>query len=70
MKTVDSVPTISRLAVSTSTRWHLQSLSESIRRIDLRQLPQFEGDGNGGVNQEEFDEVKERLLDLYDIYNE
>ncbi|KAG0056256.1 mtDNA inheritance, partitioning of the mitochondrial organelle [Gryganskiella cystojenkinii] len=67
---VDSVPTISRLAVSTTTRWHLQSLSDSIKRIDLRLLPQFEGDGGGGVSQEEFNEVKERLLDLYDVYNE
>ncbi|OAQ31328.1 tubulin nucleotide-binding domain-like protein [Linnemannia elongata AG-77] len=67
---VNSVPTISRLAVSTTTRWHLQSLSDSVKKIDLRLLPQFDADVTGGVNTEEFDEAKEALLDLYDIYNE
>lgn len=67
---VNSVPTISRLAVSTTTRWHLQSLSESVRKINLRLLPQFDADSTGGVNTEEFDEAKETLLELYDIYNE
>ncbi|KAF9989177.1 mtDNA inheritance, partitioning of the mitochondrial organelle [Mortierella antarctica] len=67
---VQSVPTISRLAVSTTTRWHLQSLSDSVKRIDLRLLPQFEGDGPGGVSIDEFADAKEALLDMYDIYNE
>ncbi|KAF9302026.1 mtDNA inheritance, partitioning of the mitochondrial organelle [Mortierella antarctica] len=66
---VDSVPTIARLAVSTSTRWHLEQLSDSVKRIDWRLLPQFDG-MPGGVNSEEFAEMKENLLDLYDIYNE
>ncbi|KAG0338451.1 mtDNA inheritance, partitioning of the mitochondrial organelle [Podila horticola] len=66
---VDSVPTITRLAVSTTTRWHLEQLSDSIKRIDWRLLPQFDG-MPGGVNSEEFAEMKENLLDLYDIYNE
>ncbi|KAF9333027.1 mtDNA inheritance, partitioning of the mitochondrial organelle [Podila minutissima] len=66
---VDSVPTIVRLAVSTSTRWHLEQLSDSVKRIDWRLLPQFDG-MPGGVNSEEFAEMKENLLDLYDIYNE
>ncbi|CAO3568518.1 unnamed protein product [Mortierella alpina] len=67
---VQSVPTITRLAVSTTTRWHLQSLSDSVKRIDLRLLPQFEGDGPGGVSTDEFADAKETLLDMYDIYNE
>ncbi|KAG0200739.1 mtDNA inheritance, partitioning of the mitochondrial organelle [Mortierella sp. GBA30] len=67
---VESVPTLSRLAVSTTTRWHLQALSDSVKRIDLRLLPQFEGDGPGGVSGDEFSESKEALLDMYDIYNE
>jgi hypothetical protein len=33
-------------------------------------LPQFDADSVGGVNTEEFDEAKEALLELYDIYNE
>ncbi|KAG0033556.1 mtDNA inheritance, partitioning of the mitochondrial organelle [Podila clonocystis] len=66
---VDSVPTITRLAVSTTTRWHLEQLSDSVKRIDWRLLPQFDG-MPGGVNSEEFAEMKENLLDLYDIYNE
>ncbi|KAF8934551.1 mtDNA inheritance, partitioning of the mitochondrial organelle [Dissophora ornata] len=67
---VDSMPTITRLAVSSATRWHLQSLSDSVKKIDWRLLPQFEGDGPGGVSIEEFAEAKESLLDMYDIYNE
>ncbi|KAF9351587.1 mtDNA inheritance, partitioning of the mitochondrial organelle [Mortierella sp. NVP85] len=67
---VHSVPTITRLAVSSTTRWHLESLSNSIKKIDLRLLPQFDGDGQGGVNREEFEEAKESLLDMYDVYNE
>ena len=67
---VHSVPTITRLAVSSTTRWHLESLSNSIRKIDLRLLPQFDSDGQGGVNREEFEEAKESLLDMYDVYNE
>ncbi|KAF9209883.1 mtDNA inheritance, partitioning of the mitochondrial organelle [Haplosporangium sp. Z 27] len=67
---VQSVPTITRLAVSSSTRWHIQSLSDSVKRINWRLMPQFEGDGPGGVNGDEFDEAKESLLDIYDIYDE
>ncbi|KAF9193404.1 mtDNA inheritance, partitioning of the mitochondrial organelle [Haplosporangium sp. Z 11] len=67
---VQSVPTISRLAISSTTRWQLNSLSESVKKIDWRLLPQFEGDGPGGVTSEEFTEAKEALLDMYDIYNE
>ncbi|KAG0264406.1 mtDNA inheritance, partitioning of the mitochondrial organelle [Mortierella polycephala] len=67
---VQSVPAISRLAVSSTTRWQLNSLSESVKRIDWRLLPQFDGDGPGGVTNEEFTEAKEALLDMYDIYNE
>jgi len=51
---VHSVPTIARLAVSSTTRWHLESLSISVKKIDLRLLPQFDGDGQGGVNREKF----------------
>lgn len=67
---VNSAPTISRLAVSTTTRWHLQSLSDSVKKINLRLMPQFDSGDAGNVNTEEFDEAKEALLDLYDIYNE
>jgi len=67
---VNSAPTISRLAVSTTTRWHLQSLSDSVKKINLRLMPQFDADVAGGVNTEEFDEARETLLELYDIYNE
>ncbi|KAK3827488.1 MAG: tubulin domain-containing protein [Benniella sp.] len=67
---VHSVPTITRLAVSSTTRWHLESLSNSVKKIDLRLLPQFDGDGQGGVNREEFEEARESLLDMYDVYNE
>jgi ribosome-associated toxin RatA of RatAB toxin-antitoxin module len=70
MYVVNSAPIISRLAVSTTSRWHLQSLSESVRKINLRLLPQFDSDMTGGVNTEEFDEAKETLLELYDNYNE
>ncbi|KAG0085565.1 mtDNA inheritance, partitioning of the mitochondrial organelle [Podila epicladia] len=66
---VDFMPTIVRLAVSTATRWHLEQLSDSVKRVDWRLLPQFDG-MPGGVNSEEFAEMKENLLDLYDIYNE
>ncbi|KAF9430904.1 mtDNA inheritance, partitioning of the mitochondrial organelle [Podila epigama] len=66
---VEHVPTITRLAVSTTTRWHLETLSDSVKKINLKLLPEFDG-LPGGVNNEEFDDTKERLLDLYDIYNE
>ncbi|KAF9921438.1 mtDNA inheritance, partitioning of the mitochondrial organelle [Linnemannia zychae] len=67
---VNSAPTISRLAVSSTTRWHLEALSDAIKKINLRLLPQFDADSVGGVNTVEFEEVKENLLELYDIYNE
>ncbi|KAG0321079.1 mtDNA inheritance, partitioning of the mitochondrial organelle [Dissophora globulifera] len=67
---VTSVPTISRLAVSMSTRWHLESLSDSVKKINWRLLPQFDSNASGGVSNEEFAEAKESLLDMYDIYNE
>ncbi|KAI8354983.1 tubulin domain-containing protein [Mortierella sp. GBAus27b] len=68
---VHSIPTITRLAISSTTRWNLMSLHDSVKKIDLRLLPQFfEGDGHGAVNREEFGEAKEALLDMYDIYNE
>ncbi|KAF8986179.1 mtDNA inheritance, partitioning of the mitochondrial organelle [Entomortierella lignicola] len=43
---------------------------DSVKRINWRLMPQFEGDGPGGVNGDEFDEAKESLLDIYDIYDE
>ncbi|KAF9438617.1 mtDNA inheritance, partitioning of the mitochondrial organelle [Entomortierella beljakovae] len=62
---VKSAPTITRLAVSSATRWHLQSLSDSTKRINWRLMSQFEGDGPGGVTGEEFSESKETLLDFF-----
>ncbi|KAG0021799.1 mtDNA inheritance, partitioning of the mitochondrial organelle [Entomortierella chlamydospora] len=43
---------------------------DSAKRINWRMMTQFEGDGPGGVNSDEFEEAKESLLDMYDIYNE
>ncbi|KAF9403200.1 hypothetical protein BGX21_006383 [Mortierella sp. AD011] len=42
----------------------------SAKRINWRMMTQFEGDGPDGVNSDEFEEAKESLLDMYDIYNE
>ncbi|KAI1318186.1 mtDNA inheritance, partitioning of the mitochondrial organelle [Mortierella claussenii] len=67
---VSSAPILSRLSVSSSSRWHLQILSDSVKRIDWRLMPQFEGDGPGGVTKEEFTDSQENLLNMYDVYDE
>ncbi|KAG0225267.1 hypothetical protein BGW41_004746 [Actinomortierella wolfii] len=68
---VQSVPVLSRLAITTSTRWQLQNLSDSLKRIDWRLMPEYHGDAPGqGISDEDFVEVKELLLNMYDVYNE
>ncbi|KAG0265578.1 mtDNA inheritance, partitioning of the mitochondrial organelle [Actinomortierella ambigua] len=68
---VYSAPVLSRLAITMSTRWQLQNMSESLRRVDWRLMPEYQGDSPGqGLTDEDFVEVKELLLNLYDIYDE
>ena len=64
-----SVPALSRLSTSTEMRYVLQEQIGALQSINYKKFPEY-AEGVRGMTANDFEEVKEGLYGLLEIYDE